>query len=65
MVDLFQTLLAQEQSNPSRVSRFFMDHPLTQSRINDIQGRIGSMASSSGLITDEPEFHEAKSRIAP
>ena len=34
-------------------------------RINDIQGRIGSMASSSGLITDEPEFHEAKSRIAP
>jgi predicted Zn-dependent protease len=65
MVDMFQTLMAQDKSNPSRVSRFFLDHPLTQDRINDIQGRIGSMASSSGLITDEPEFHEAKSRAAP
>jgi len=65
MVDLFQTLLAQEKSQPSRVARFFTDHPLTQDRIRDVQGRVGSMASSSGLITDEPEFHEVKSRIAP
>src|SRR5436305_11091423 len=62
MVDMFRTLMAADQSNPNSVSRFFLDHPLTQDRINDIQGRIGSMASSSGLITDEPEFHEAKHR---
>ena len=58
MLDMFQTLQAQEKSQPDRVSRFFLDHPLTQDRINDVSGRIGSMASSSGLITDEPEFHE-------
>ena len=65
MLDMFVTLQSMEKSRPSSVARFFMDHPMTQDRINDIQGRIGSMASSSGLITDEPEFHEAKSRIAP
>src|SRR5437016_3151702 len=37
MVDLFQTLLAQEKSQPSRVARFFTDHPLTQDRIRDVQ----------------------------
>jgi len=63
MLDMFQTLQAQEKSRPDRVSRFFLDHPLTQDRINDVSGRIGSMASSSGMITDEPEFHETKSRL--
>lgn len=63
MVDMFNILMAQEKSQPGKVARFFMDHPLTQDRINDIQGRIGGMASSSGLITDEPEFHEVKDRL--
>lgn len=63
MADMFHTLQAADNSHPGAVSRFFQDHPLTQDRINDVQGRIGSMASSSGLITDEPEFHEAKSRL--
>ena len=63
MVDMFHTLQTADRSNPNAVSRFFQDHPLTQDRINDVQSRIGSMASSGGLITDEPEFHEAKSRL--
>jgi len=63
MVDMFRTLMAKEKSQPSRVARFFMSHPLTQDRINDIQSRIGGMASSSGLITDEPEFREVRSRV--
>ena len=63
MVDMFNILMAQEKSQPGKVARFFMDHPLTQDRINDIQGRIGGMASSSGIITDEPEFHEVKDRL--
>lgn len=63
MVDMFNTLMAQEKSQPGKVARFFMDHPLTQDRINDIQGRIGGMASSSGLITDEPEFQEVRNRL--
>ena len=62
MLDMFQNLLSMEKSRPGAVARFFQDHPGTQDRINDIQGRIGSMASSSGMITDEPEFHEAKAR---
>jgi predicted Zn-dependent protease len=63
MVDMFRTLQQADNSHPGAVSRFFQDHPLTQDRINDVQSRIGSMASSSGLITDEPEFHEAKARL--
>lgn len=63
MVDMFRTLQAQEKSQPGKVAQFFLDHPLTQDRINDIQGRVGGMASSSGLITDEPEFHEVKNRL--
>ena len=63
MVDMFHTLQAQEKSQPGKVAQFFMDHPLTQDRINDIQSRVGGMASSSGLITDEPEFHEVKNRL--
>jgi len=63
MLDMFQTLQSQEKSQPGKVSQFFLDHPLTSDRIKDVQGRIGSMASSGGLITDEPEFHEAKSRL--
>jgi predicted Zn-dependent protease len=63
MLDMFQTLLSLERSRPSSVARFFADHPGTQDRINDIQGRIGGMASNSGLITDEPEFHDMKSRV--
>jgi predicted Zn-dependent protease len=65
MVDLLETLQAQEKTQPGKVARFFADHPLTPDRIRDVQGRVGSMASSSGLITDEPEFHEAKARVAP
>jgi len=63
MVDMFRTLQAQEKSQPGKVAQFFMDHPMTQDRINDVQGRIGGMASSSGLITDEPEFQEVRNRL--
>jgi len=63
MVDMFRTLQAQEKSQPGKVAQFFMDHPMTQDRINDVQSRIGGMASSSGLITDEPEFQEVRNRL--
>ncbi|MEK6371296.1 MAG: M48 family metallopeptidase [Acidobacteriota bacterium] len=63
MVDMFRNLMAADKSQPGKVAQFFMSHPLTQDRINDIQGRIGGMASSSGLITDEPEFREVKNRL--
>jgi beta-barrel assembly-enhancing protease len=63
MVDMFRTLMSQDRSQPGKVAQFFMTHPLTQDRIEDIQGRIGGMASSSGLIRDEPEFQEVKRRL--
>ncbi|MEO8033678.1 MAG: M48 family metalloprotease [Acidobacteriota bacterium] len=55
MLDMFQKLLSLEQGQPDAVSKFFIDHPLTQDRIRDIQGRIGGMRSTSGIV-DDPEY---------
>ena len=56
MLDMFQKLLSLEQSQPGRVARFFLDHPTTQDRINDIQNRINKMGRTSGII-DDPVYH--------
>jgi predicted Zn-dependent protease len=55
MLDFFQRLLALDQGGNSAVARFFADHPGTTDRISDIQGRIGKMGRTSGIV-DEPEF---------
>lgn len=62
MLDLFQKLLAMDQSGNSSVSRFFADHPGTQDRINDISGRISKMGRTSGIV-DDPEYQVARRRL--
>lgn len=56
MVQMFQELLAQRRSRPNAVQRFFSSHPLTESRIHDVQGQIAQLPPQRGLITDEPGF---------
>ncbi|HVR41185.1 MAG TPA: M48 family metallopeptidase [Thermoanaerobaculia bacterium] len=64
MVTMFETLLAQQRSNPSRVERFFATHPTTDSRIRDVQARIDKLPQRTGLITDEAEFQQIHRRVA-
>jgi beta-barrel assembly-enhancing protease len=62
MLDMFQRLLALERTNPGAVARFFLDHPGTQDRINDIEGRINRMAVKSGIV-DDPDYQVIRRRI--
>jgi predicted Zn-dependent protease len=62
MLDMFQKLLALDRGGNSAVSRFFQDHPGTQDRINDIEGRINKMARSNGIV-DDPEYQAVRRRI--
>ncbi len=62
MLDMFQKLLALDQSNPGSVARFFQDHPGTQDRIDDISGRISRMGRTSGIV-DDPEYQVIRRRL--
>lgn len=63
MLDMFQKLLALERGGSGAVQRFFADHPGTEDRIRDIEGRIRKMNPGSNLTVDEPAFHDAKARL--
>ncbi|HKO54241.1 MAG TPA: M48 family metallopeptidase [Thermoanaerobaculia bacterium] len=62
MLKMFQKLLSLEKGRPSAVEKFFLDHPLTQDRINDISNRIQRMGNVGG-ITDEPEYQAVRRRV--
>jgi predicted Zn-dependent protease len=66
MVSFFKKLLAEEQSQPSALEAWFSDHPLTQDRINDIQGMVNQLPPDklASLSTDSQEFHAFKDRVA-
>jgi len=62
MLDMFKKLLSLEQGRPGAVDKFFLDHPLTQDRINDIQNRINRMGNPSGIV-DEPAYQDARRQV--
>ena len=62
MLDMFRKLLSMEQGKPNAIDRFFVDHPLTQDRINDIQARIAKMGASGGTV-DDPEYQAVRSHV--
>lgn len=62
MLEMFQKLLSLEQGQPSSVEKFFLDHPLTQDRIRDIQSRIDSMRTTFGTV-DDPRYQDIRRRI--
>jgi predicted Zn-dependent protease len=61
MVTMFEKLLAQQKSEPSRVEQFFSSHPLTEERVRDARSRADSLGNRG--ITDEPGFQDAKRRV--
>lgn len=60
MLDMFQKLLSLEKQSPNAVDKFFLDHPLTQDRIKDIEKRIGP--STRGVV-DDPEYADVRQRV--
>jgi beta-barrel assembly-enhancing protease len=62
MVTMFEELLENQQSSPSRVEQFFSTHPLTQDRIRDARSRASQFQGRS-VVTDEPEFQNIKRRV--
>lgn len=62
MLDMFNKLLSLEQSQPSAVEKFFLDHPLTQDRIKDISNRIAKMGNPGGIV-DDPQYQSVRSRV--
>jgi predicted Zn-dependent protease len=66
MVSFFQKLLSLEGSEPSGVSAWFADHPLTSDRIKDVENMISQYPPSQlrGLTTDTQAFHDFKARVA-
>jgi len=62
MATLFETLLAHQQSSPSRVEQFFATHPLTEERIRDARNRAAQLTGKN-VVTDEPEFQNIKRRV--
>jgi predicted Zn-dependent protease len=61
MATMFETLLAQQKSQPSRVEQFFATHPLTEDRVRDARSRAAQLGNRG--ITDEPQFQEVKRRV--
>ncbi len=62
MITMFQTLLANRQSRPGGVDKFFSTHPLTEDRIRDVQNQIAKLPQRS-TTTDEPGFQQLRSRL--
>jgi predicted Zn-dependent protease len=62
MLDMFQKLASLEQSSPSAVEKFFLDHPVTADRIKDISNRISQMRSTSGTV-DDPQYQTIRRRV--
>lgn len=63
MASMFRTLLAQQQSRPSSVERFFSTHPLTADRIRTVEAEIQAAGGARGASNDSG-FAAAKARAS-
>lgn len=63
MVQMFQTLLAERQSRPGSVERFFASHPLTEDRIREVQKEISGFPNTGNLIASDPRFEQLQDRV--
>jgi beta-barrel assembly-enhancing protease len=62
MLDFFQRLLALDKGGNSAAARFFADHPGTQDRIDDINGKLSKMGRTTGIV-DEPDFQAIRAHF--
>jgi predicted Zn-dependent protease len=62
---MFQTLLNERKTNPSRIEGWFSTHPMEESRITNTQNQINqySPGEIQGLTRDTQEFQNFKRRL--
>lgn len=63
LVTMFQTLLSEEQRNPSSVEQWFATHPTTQARISDVEQVLRKYPQSSRLQENSSAYSQFKSRL--
>jgi predicted Zn-dependent protease len=65
LATMFQKLVDEQKTNPSRVSQFFATHPMAQERITNVRAQIAQTpgATNSNLVTDTREFQQFRTRI--
>lgn len=65
LVTMFEKLLAERQSNPGAVERWFSTHPTTRERITNVQAIISQIPQSSlrSLTTNTQAFTQFRSRV--
>lgn len=63
MADMFRTLLAERQRQPSQLEQFFSTHPLSEERIVAIERQIDGLPRRSGLTTQDQGFRDLQARV--
>lgn len=63
MVTMFEKLMRMSQGRQSSVAQFFSTHPLTQSRINEVNAEIQKLGTLANLRTDEAAYQNIRRRI--
>ena len=65
LVTMFQKLMAEQQTQPSRVATWFSTHPTTQDRVEETRRNIARVPAQqlSGLRTSSSTYEQLKSRL--
>lgn len=61
--DFFRQLLDLRQRRPTRVEQFFSSHPLTETRIRNVEAAAASLPRGRNLIDDTREYQRFRSRF--
>lgn len=63
MVTMFQELISRRRSTPGAVDKFFSSHPLTEERIQSVQGQIQQLPPRPNLILRDSELQGIQRRV--
>ena len=63
-VRMFEMLLSLRQGQPSKVGRFFSNHPLTEERISGARQIIAGLPPATSPVRDTPGYQSFRKRLA-
>jgi beta-barrel assembly-enhancing protease len=66
LVSMFETLIAEQRSNPGAVAQWFSTHPTTQERIDNTRAAIGQVPAGTlrGLTVNTQNYNDFRNRVA-
>ncbi|HSF42361.1 MAG TPA: M48 family metalloprotease, partial [Thermoanaerobaculia bacterium] len=62
MAEFFRTMGSLRSRKPSKVEQFFSSHPLTESRIANVEAEVSRLPNRRGLTSDTREYQRMRSR---